>query len=203
MAEIPVLLLAAGSSTRMGRPKQLLPWGELTLIEHQISVLQKTGNPVNVVLGFNSDSIIPLIERYSINIFINNNWNNGMGGSISVGIDNIKRLFPEAEGVFITLLDQPNVTDSYLEKMKSSFHHGHRQILVSQSTSGWRGVPALFDKCYFSELAKLSNDEGARKIIQKYSDNVIPLDGGDLLEDFDTPESYALLLSKYLSHSGF
>jgi molybdenum cofactor cytidylyltransferase len=202
MAEIPVLLLAAGSSARMGRPKQLLPWGDMTLIEHQISVLLKTGNPVNVVLGFYSDFIIPLIEKYNINIFINHNWNKGMGGSVSLGIDKIKRMFPEADGVLITLLDQPMITASYLEKMKSAFQPGLQQIMASQSTSGWSGVPALFDKCYFTELAQLSNDEGARKIIKKYADNVIHLDGGEMLEDIDTPESYAFLLSKFLSQSG-
>lgn len=202
MAEIPVLMLAAGSSARMGRPKQLLPWGDSTLIEHQISVLLKTGNPVNVVLGFNSDLIIPVIEKYSINIFINHSWNKGMGGSVSTGIVKMKRMFPEADGILITLLDQPMVTASYLEKMKSAFKPGLKQILVSQSTSGWRGVPALFDKCYFTELAQLSNDEGARKIIKKYADNVIHLDGGEMLEDIDTPESYALLLSRFLIQSG-
>lgn len=203
MAEIPVLLLAAGGSTRMGQSKQLLPWGDLTLIEHQISVLLKTGNSVNVILGFNSDSIIRVIEKYNINIFINNNWNKGMGESISLGIVNLNRLFPEAEGVLITLLDQPMITESYLQKMKSLFHPGHQHILVSQSTSGWKGVPALFDKCYFTELEKLSNDEGARRIIQKNADKVILTDGGDMLEDIDTPESYELLLSKYLNHRGF
>jgi molybdenum cofactor cytidylyltransferase len=198
MAEIPVLLLAAGSSTRMGQAKQLLPWGNSTLIEHQISVLQKAGNTLNVVLGFNSDRIIPVIEKFHSNIFINHSWEKGMGESISLGISNIISMFPKAEGVLITLLDQPFVTDSYLKNMMETFQPGFRQILVSQSTSGWRGVPVVFDKCYFKELAKLSNDEGAKKIIQKYEDKVIILDGGEMLEDIDTPQSYKLMLNKYL-----
>ena len=117
MNEIPVLLLAAGGSSRMGQPKQLLPWGNTTLIEHQIQTLIKTGNPVNVVLGFNSDLIIPVIKNYKINIFINNNWENGMGSSLSLGISQIITRFPKAAGVLITLLDQPLITASYYEKM--------------------------------------------------------------------------------------
>ena len=68
MANIPIILLAAGASSRMGQPKQLLPWGEQTLIEHQIHTLLKTGNPVNVVLGSNSKLVIPVIEKYPVNI---------------------------------------------------------------------------------------------------------------------------------------
>jgi molybdenum cofactor cytidylyltransferase len=72
MADIPLILLAAGGSTRMGRPKQLLPWGNQTLIEYQIQTLQKTGNPVNVVLGSNANLVIPVIEKYNVTFFINN-----------------------------------------------------------------------------------------------------------------------------------
>ncbi len=85
MAKIPILLLAAGGSSRMGQPKQLLPWGNRTLIEHQILTLQKAGQPVNVVLGSNSDLVMPVIEKYPVNIFVNPNWESGMGSSISFG----------------------------------------------------------------------------------------------------------------------
>src|SRR5512133_2445569 len=98
MTEIPLLLLAAGSSARMGQPKQLLPWGNTTLIEHQIITLIETGYPVNVVLGCNSNRIIPVIAKYKINKIINESWEKGMGGSISCGISHIKKTFPKATG---------------------------------------------------------------------------------------------------------
>lgn len=202
MAEIPVLLMAAGGSTRMGQPKQLLPWGNSSLIEHQIGVLKKTQNPVIVVLGFNADQVVPIIEKTGVQIVINGNWEKGMGGSISLGIRNIFSKFPDADGALITLLDQPMVTYSYLEKMKSTFKPWNSQILVSQSGTGWEGVPVLFDKCYFNDLAKLCNDEGAKKVIQKYEDRVMTLNAGNILEDIDTPESYKLLLGRYKGLSG-
>lgn len=202
MTEIPVLHLAAGSSTRMGQPKQLLPWGNTTLIEHQIRTLIKTGNPVNVILGFSANLIIPLIENYTVNIFNNNEWERGMGSSISFGILQIIRKYPKADGVLICLLDQPLVPTSYFKKMLEMFQPGFRQILVSKSDAGWKGVPVLFDKCYFKGLSKLRIDEGAKKIIQQHEEKVIIIEGGEIMEDIDSPQSYEHLWNKYINQSG-
>ena len=202
MAKIPILLLAAGGSTRMGQPKQLLPWGKQTLIEHQIQTLQKTGNPVNVVLGSNSDLIIPVIEKFPVNVFVNNEWKSGMGSSISGGISQINQRFPEVAGVLITLIDQPMVTTFYLEKMLYAYQPDSQQIIASRSASGWTGVPVLFDRCYFNELSELADDEGAKKIIKRYEESVIFMEGGELLEDMDTMQTYKQLLSKFINRSG-
>lgn len=199
MNEIPVLLLAAGGSSRMGQPKQLLPWGNTTLIEHQIQTLIKTGNPVNVVLGSNSNLIIPVIENYKVNIFINNNWESGMGSSLALGIRQIVTRFPKTAGALITLLDQPLITASYYEKMLGLYQPGLQQILASHSASGWTGVPVLFDKYYFKELEKLKDDEGAKKIIRQHEENVIIVECDEIMEDMDTPQSYEQLLRKYIN----
>ena len=198
MAEIPILLMAAGGSSRMGQPKQLLPWGNRTLIEHQILTLLKTGKPINVVIGSNSDLVIPVIEKYSVNIFTNTDWQSGMGSSISFGISQTKDPFTDVSGVLITLLDQPLITTAYIEKMLASFQPGSQQILVSHSDSGWMGVPVLFDACYFNELTELRNDEGAKKIIKRHEENLTLVEGCELLEDMDTLETYQQLLNKYL-----
>lgn len=194
MAKIQVLLLAAGSSSRMGQPKQLLPWGEVTLIEHQIITLLDTGNPVNVVLGSNSDLIIPVLKNYKINIIINTIWNDGMGSSISCGIENVLKTSPETDGVLITLLDQPLITTEYIELIIGSYIPRSKQIVVSQSDSGWIGVPALFDKTYFKYLAKLKKDEGAKKILKRFEENVTILKCNERLDDIDTPQAYEVLL---------
>lgn len=198
MTKIPVLLLAAGSSSRMGQPKQLLPWGNTTLIEHQIIKLVETGNSVCVVLGCNSKLIIPVIEKFNITITINDKWNEGMGSTISHGINQIIRTFTDADAVLIALSDQPLVPASYFEKIISSFSPASEQILISQSGSGWSGVPAIFDKFYYKELSELNGNEGAKKIISRYPEKVTSMDAGEMLEDIDTPESYKILLSKYL-----
>lgn len=199
MPEIPILLLAAGGSSRMGQPKQLLPWGNQTLIGHQIQTLLETGQPVNVVIGSDSDLIIPVIEKFPVNIVINANWESGMGSSISLGITQIQQKFPNANGVLITILDQPLITSAYLEKIRTAFRTFSRQIIVSKSASGWTGVPVLFDKCYFEELSGLKNDEGAKKIIQRHPENVTHVEAGELLDDMDTPEAYRQMQNKFLN----
>ncbi|MGB5463543.1 MAG: NTP transferase domain-containing protein, partial [Aureibaculum sp.] len=86
MNNIQHLLLAAGASKRMGKPKQLLAWGKETLIEHQIHVLLATNNKVSVVLGAYSDKISEVIKKFPIEIYTNKDWENGMGTSISYGL---------------------------------------------------------------------------------------------------------------------
>ena len=196
MADIPIILLAAGGSSRMGKPKQLLPWNSQTLIEHQIQTLLKTGNPVNVVLGSHSNHIIPVIEKFKINIIINKNWEKGMGSSIAIGISGLTNKLPDAEGVLFTLLDQPLVTVEHLRKMLDVFQPGKQQIVVSVSDAGWKGVPALFDKCYFDELQSLDGEQGAKIVMKSHAQNVKQVECGNLLEDMDTPEKYQQLLDR-------
>lgn len=197
MADIPIILLAAGGSTRMGSPKQLLPWGNKKLIEHQIETLQKTGNPVNVVLGANANHIIPVSEKCNVLIFQNNNWEEGMGSSIVTGMNGITRKFPTADGVLIALVDQPLVPTAHFLHILQSFHPGEQQIVASVSDSGWKGVPVLFDKQYFNELQNLTGKEGAKKIIQQHRHFVKYVECGNLLEDMDTPEAYRKMWKEF------
>lgn len=201
MAKIPLILLAAGGSSRMGRPKQLLPWGNQTLIEYQIQTLLKTDNPVNVVLGDNAQQVIPPVEKYNVPIFINKDWENGMGSSIALGVAGIIREYPESDGVLIALLDQPLVPPEHFRIMLEAFQPAKQQIVISSSSSGWKGVPVLFDKFYFNELQNLNNKEGAKEIIQAHSKKVTAVDSGNLLEDMDTPDKYRLMLKKFTSRT--
>lgn len=198
MAKIPHLLLAAGDSRRMGQPKQLLPWGDKSLIEHQIQIRLQTGQDVIVVLGGHTEKILPVIEKLPVIVFVNSEWTKGMGSSLVYGLKMLIEKFTIIDGVLISLLDQPLVTAAHFGKMLSSFQPGYQQIIVSQSASGWKGVPALFDKYYFEELIKLNGKDGARKIIKKYLNNVKNIECGNLLEDIDTPDEYQLLLKKFI-----
>ena len=199
MANIPILLLAAGGSKRMGRPKHLLPWGDHTLIEHQIQTLRKTGTQVNVVLGAHANLIIPVVEKYDVNIFMNNNWKDGMGSSIATGINGLKQENPGTDGILIALVDQPLIPPEHFLKMLKTFQPEKKQIIASQSPSGWHGVPVLFDKSYFEELQNLTGKEGAKKITHKHQRVVKYIECGNFLEDMDTPEKYRQLLKKYIS----
>lgn len=198
MINIPIILLAAGSSSRMGRPKQLLPWGDKTLIEHQIQTLLKTENPVHVVLGAHAEQIFPIIEKFNIEIIINDIWEDGMGTSVASGVKHVTQNYPDSIGVLIALLDQPMITSAYLQKITGKFQPGKKQIIVSASNDGWEGVPALFDKHYFAEIQNLDGKEGAKKIIRSHPKNVKTLKCGNHCTDMDTPEKYNELLHRFL-----
>ena len=198
MAELPIMLLAAGGSRRMGQAKQLLPWGNSTLIEHQVQTLIKTGKPVVVVLGCQFDRILPILKTYPVVPLVHTKWQEGMGTSISYGILEVEKEFPEAGGVLICQLDQPMITASHYNQLLSAFQPGSPQIIVSRSASGWEGVPVLFEREYFKELKLLRGEEGARKIFRSHSSEVIIIQSRDVLEDLDHPEDYERLLAQYL-----
>ena len=199
MAKIPILLLAAGGSTRMGQPKQLLPWGGQTLIEHQIQTLLQTGEPVFIVLGALADRILPVIEKYSVTVVINSDWESGMGGSIACGINELELLGSDAAAVLITLVDQPLIPIGHFNEMLNAFEEEVQQIIASTSSEGWLGVPALFDKCYFSELRNLKGEKGAKTLIHQYLNRIKALECNEIIKDIDTLESYQDLHQKHFN----
>ncbi|HYQ58430.1 MAG TPA: nucleotidyltransferase family protein [Draconibacterium sp.] len=196
MINFQLILLAAGGSARMGRPKQLLPWRNELLIGHQIKKLMKTGYPLNVVLGASADKIIPVVEEYNVKIIINDEWEEGMASSINSGIKSIIKNYPATDAVLIALLDQPLITTEHFLKLLHTFQTKKDQIIVSVSDTGWEGVPVVFDRCYFNELQKLNGKEGAKKLIQTFRGNVKRINSLDPLDDVDTPEDYQRMLNR-------
>lgn len=80
--------------------------------------------------------------------------------------------------------------------MIQSFETRSNTIIVSHSKEGWMGVPVLFDKIYFSALENLTMDDGGKKVMEQFSQNVYKIEGGDYLDDMDTPEVYHALLKR-------
>jgi len=199
MAKIRILLLAAGGSIRMGQPKQLLPWGRQTLIEYQIQTLLQTGKSVIVILGAHADRISPVVEKFPVTIVVNDTWESGMGGSVASGITKLEQTEADVDGALITLVDQPLIPLSHFEEMLNAFEKGCQQIVVSSSKEGWLGVPALFDKCYFSELRNLQGEKGAKTLIQQYPNQIKALECDEIIRDIDTLESYQDLYQKHFN----
>lgn len=197
MVKIPVILLAAGNSSRMGQPKQLLPWGEKTLIEHQLSVLMQLGAPIIVVLGAYSEQIWPVIEHYPVTVALNDKWESGMGSSVTCGITKMELTETETKGALITLVDQPLIPADHYYSLTENFEPGNEQIVASTSAESWIGVPVLFDKCYFSELKNLRGEKGAKSLIQQYPSRIKTVECNEIINDIDTLENYQNL---YLKH---
>ncbi len=194
MTNIHALLIAAGESKRMGAPKQLLPWGNKTLMEHQIEVLQKARLKVSVVLGANAESIQKTIEHLDVEVFNNNDWNMGMGTSIACGAKEINLSKESLDGILIALVDQPLISSEHFQTMIQKFEPGNNQIIVSQSDSGITGPPVLFDIRYLDGLMELQGEAGAKPIIKNHQEKVILIPCQSSLEDIDTPEAYQRLL---------
>lgn len=144
-----ILILAAGNSTRMRRPKQLLPFGESHLLGAVIDHALKAGfDPVFCVLGANYEAIAKTLDPQSLTLVFNENWRAGLGSSIANGVGFIKQNHPEIEAILIILADQPLVDPNYLNQM-SALREKHPDTVIASDYGGFYGVPALFTKGYF------------------------------------------------------
>lgn len=193
-SHIAIVILAAGASKRMGKPKQLLQWGETNLIGHTINTaLEVNPKEIMVVLGAHFELIKTEVENSNVTIFNNPHWEKGLGTSIAFAIEHLQTSESNIDGVLIMLCDQPFVTSDFLKTMISDFKADTHQIMATSYGNGKCGVPALFDKTYFSELMALEDDYGAKYLLQKHQLNVEtlvpPMDNMDL----DTNEDYTNL----------
>jgi molybdenum cofactor cytidylyltransferase len=197
-SHIAIVILAAGASKRMGSPKQLLKWGDGTLIGNTIETASKlASNEPIVVLGAHYELIKNVIQTSPVTILNNENWENGLGSSIAFAVEYLQNSKSNVDGVLITLCDQPLITADFLNLFISKFQSGKNQILATSYGNGKQGVPVLFDKVYFNDLKKLNGDEGAKEILKKYSSHVEALTPPMDNKDLDTSEEYTAL---YQSH---
>jgi len=190
-------MLAAGEASRMQRPKQLLSWKETTLLNHSIETVSSLKNTsCFVVLGAYKDDILPTITEPSISILYNDNWQEGMGASISLGVTSIQ-FYDDFDAILIVLADQPLVTISYLENMIQIYTSSNKGIVASKYEDHKLGVPVLFDVRYFKHLVELEGDKGAKGILNTYQDDVYALQALDIVGDIDTPEAYERLYKRH------
>ena len=187
------MVLAAGASTRMGEPKQLLPWKSTTLLNHCLNeVVQAKVHQTFVVLGAYHQKIQATINQTDIQCIVNKNWKTGMGSSIALAAQALKN--KDIDGLLIVLADQPFVKTNYLDIILKEFRPKNKQIIATDYTNTI-GVPVIFDKHYFEELSLLKEKQGAKKLIHQYTQNVIKIIPDFKHQDIDTPEVYRQLYS--------
>jgi molybdenum cofactor cytidylyltransferase len=183
------IILAAGESSRLGRPKQNLIFNGQTLLESAVSSAQQANcHPVVVVLGANSGLINPIPGTVTLH---NNDWQEGMASSIRKAISEINRDL-KVEIVIIMLCDQPFVSSSLLNTLISKQTETGKPIVASVYNNT-TGVPVLFHRSIFAELLMLKGSEGAKKILKNHTDEIatIPFEQGSI--DIDTPEDFERL----------
>ena len=188
-----MLILAAGEASRMKRPKQLLPWKQTTLLNHSIETVSNLKNTTSfVVLGAHKDDILPTINNPDVSVLYNENWQQGMGTSISFGVKSIQS-YGDFEAIMIVLADQPFVNSSYLESVIQAYKSSEKGIVASRYDDIKLGVPVIFSNTYFELLAQLKGDKGAKQILKIYREDVYALQASEIVGDIDTYEVYERL----------
>ncbi len=180
---LAALVLAAGASTRMGQPKQLLRYEGELLIERAVRVAREAGaDPVFVVIGANYAPIGTVLSRLepAVRVLLNHGWQQGMGNSIALGAMAAERF--GADDLLVLTCDQVHVTAEHLRTLVEVSHRDH---VVASVYAEHRGVPALFPEFSFHALQELHGDRGARDLLQREDVLQVPLPLGEV--DIDTP----------------
>lgn len=193
-SEIGIIILAAGASSRLGTPKQLLEFQGKTLLRHAVETAIETNYKIVVVLGANFERTKAEIEDLEIEICFNENWQNGMSSSLKTGLKEILQIAPNLSAVIIALCDQPFINSSMFNSLAKAFEKTNAPIVASEYAETI-GVPALFSHSMFDELLNLSADEGARKIIKKHLASVEKISVPQAEIDIDTAEDYQKLFN--------
>jgi len=195
---VAVIILAAGTSSRMGQPKQLLSYRGETLISYVIKcAIASSANLVITILGANGDRIEDNIGSFPITILKNNVWNEGISSSIRCGISYVEKYFSEIEAVIFLTCDQPFISTNLIDKIIDCYDADSQPIIASQYATTI-GIPVLFPRILFPEIIQLKGDRGAKKIIERYRDRLktIYFSRGEI--DLDTFEDYQNFLETFL-----
>ena len=182
---ISVILLAAGKSKRMGRPKQLLPFRGSTVLEQIIKNLSETNlDELIVVTGYQAERIAQKITDKQVKIALNREFQQGIGSSIKCGLAQVS---DRSDAIMIVLGDQPLIEKNTIDPLIQTFSVTDQGILVP-IYSGIRGHPVIFDVKYKDELLRLPDDVGGRKLIKEHPEDVlkIEVDSESVIADIDT-----------------
>ncbi|HEY3247255.1 MAG TPA: nucleotidyltransferase family protein [bacterium] len=189
--KIAAVVLAAGPSRRMGRPKlSLLHRGE-PLIRRAVRAAVDGGcDDVIVVIGAHDAEYAPLLAGTRARVVHNAAFEAGMGSSIQAGIE---ALFSDTQAAVIMLADQAFVDGAIIRRLIETYRDSSMRIVTSMY-EGVRGAPTLFDRALFLELLLLQSDQGARSVVQTYPRHVATVEiPADAARDIDTPADLDLL----------
>lgn len=191
-SRIGAVILAAGTSSRMGEAKQLLRLGETTLLDQVIeNVRDSRVDEIVLVLGHEAETIKQSIATKSLKVVVNDSYSQGMGTSLRTGLS---ALPSEVDGALIVLADQPFVRAATLDLIIDHFRQSSAQIVIPMY-KGFRGNPVLLDRSVFSEVMALSGDIGCRAIFGNHLEGIIkvPVEDVGILLDLDSKDDVARL----------
>ncbi|MDQ3695166.1 MAG: molybdenum cofactor cytidylyltransferase [Chloroflexota bacterium] len=194
------IILAAGQSSRLGRPKQLLPLAGRPLLAHVVAHAAASGlDETILVLGHEAAAIAAALGNHGQRTVINPDYAAGQSTSVRAGLAAVS---PQTNAVVFLLGDQPAVTVDIIDAMLDTYRV-HRSGIVVPAYGGRRGNPVLFDRAVFPELRQVTGDEGARAIVRAHAESIrlvaVP---GDAPQDVDTEADYQRLLASWPGGGG-
>lgn len=190
---IGIVLLAAGASRRLGKPKQLLQYRGTTLLRHvAMEAVSSRADAVTIVLGAGAAAMHSEVADLGVAIAFNEGWSEGMAGSIHTGLADLRGRVSRLGAVVLMLCDQPFADRALLDALIVT-HHQTGAPVVASRYGEVLGVPALFEQRLFDRLAALDGNAGARVLIAEHVHEMaqVPFPLGTV--DIDTPEDYRQL----------
>ncbi len=191
-----VVIIAAGESKRLGSPKQLLLLDKDTMLNRLIKMVQKAVDfPIYLVLGANAEKIKAQLPNTNLNIVENNEWQEGMGSSIRIGVQTVIDSTNKHDGVLILVCDQPHLSEAAIQDLVS-LQAAKKTAITASFYANIAGTPALFHASIFPDLLALKGDQGAKKIIQERVQDLAKLQFEKGVLDIDTQDDYQQLLKE-------
>ena len=196
-SSIPAILLAAGGSTRMGVPKQLIDWQGRSLVKHVADTIAGSEcHPIIVMVGCQAERVREELRDMPATFVENRRWNDGIGTSIAAGVEHVRSHLTDAAGVMIMLCDQPLVTSGLLNDLVRAYETGNHVAAAACSYSGTIGVPAVFSRELFDDLKSQDPSHGAKQILLRHAARLATVEFPPAAIDIDTPEQYQQLMQR-------
>jgi molybdenum cofactor cytidylyltransferase len=191
---IVAVILSAGESSRMGRPKALLPIDGVRFVEKIVAALKSTDvEDIIVVLGHHAGEMRQKVSDLPVTILVNHDYKQGQLSSLQVAIRHLESSGSPVDGILVHLVDHPYISATLVDLMIDRFYETKKLIVVPRF-QGRRGHPVIFARALFPELLAAGTDQGAKPVVHAHRDDTLEIDTEDegVLIDIDTPEEYRL-----------
>lgn len=196
MPTVGAIVLAAGESSRMGEPKQLLKIEGTSLLRRAAETATQSGcSPVVVVLGCDAERMLPELASLDLHPIVNADWRRGIGSSIKCGASRVRENSPDIDAILILLVDQPFVTPGALRQLMSAFEQSGKAACVSSYGETF-GPPVVVGRAFFPQLLALPDAHGAKSIWANSPGDVATFPCEEAAIDLDTPEDLARAVAR-------
>jgi molybdenum cofactor cytidylyltransferase len=184
-ADLQIVVLAAGASTRFGSPKQIASVQGVPLLPLVLSrATAMAGHAVTVVLGAHAAEIAPALGRLPVSLVVNREWSEGIAASIRAGLQSLPG---SCAAALLLLADQAAVSSADLQRLADAWRRSPRAIVAAQYGGG-HGLPAIFPRAEFPALLRLRGEEGAERVLRSPAVDLIGVSMPSAATDIDRPD---------------